>query len=138
MTARTRQTALFEIPFASSMDEGDLALLARRLDLTTHTKLLPSHTSLGFTRLDHASGLFLERGSDEGRWALRARTWDHPAAQSVHEWHVLAASAANQLDPTVTIPERLPASAPEIQQREVGRAQNKRLAKIRRHIVGID
>jgi hypothetical protein len=138
MTATTTETALFEIPFASSMDEGDLAQLARRLDLTTHAKLLPSHTSLAFRRLDHASGLFLERGPDEGRWTLKARTWDHPASQSVHEWHVLAASAANQLDPSVTIPERLPPLAPEILQREVGRAQNKRLAKIRRHMVGID
>jgi hypothetical protein len=138
MTARTTETELFEISFASSMNDVDLALLARRLDLTTHTKRLPSHTSLGFSRLDHASGLFLERGSDEGRWALKARTWDHPASESVHEWHVLAATAASQLDPTVAIPERLPAGASDVETRLVGRAQNKRLTKIRRHLTGID
>jgi hypothetical protein len=137
MTATSTTTALFEVPFASSMADSDLALLVRWLNLATHTKRLPSHTSLGFARLDHASGLFLERGFSEGRWTLSARTWDHPAAESVHQWHVLAAEAASQLDPTVRLPERMAASAPEVQQRQVGRAQNKRLARIRRHLVGV-
>jgi hypothetical protein len=138
MSAASRSTTLFEVPFASAMQDGDLALLARRLDLSTHTPLLPSHDSLGFARLDHSSGLFLERGGAEGHWTLRARTWNHPASQSIHDWHVLAASAANELDSTVLLPERLGTSVPEVRDRVVGRAQNKRLARIRRHMCGLE
>jgi hypothetical protein len=105
---------LFEIPFVTAMSDSDLALLARTLDLSTrmHPKLRPRHNSPGLARLDHYSGLFLNRGVVEGQWMLEARTWGRPAAQSVHEWHVLAAGAAHQLDSTVTLPERLSASSP--------------------------
>jgi hypothetical protein len=121
------------------MSDLDLALLARKLDLWTdaHPKLRPRPDSSGFARLDHYSGLFLERGPTEGQWMLRARTWGHPAAESVHAWHLLAARAAQQLDPTVIPPERLSTSSPPIAHRPVGRAANKRLARIRRRIVGL-
>jgi len=131
--------ALFEVPFASAMSDGDLALLARTLDLWTHMhpKMRPDPNSPGVARLDHFSGLFLKRGSAEGRWILEARTWGHPAAQSVHDWHLLAADAAHQLDPTVAFPERLTVSSPEIPERPLGRVANKRLAWIRRRVVGL-
>src|SRR5581483_6650333 len=95
------------------------------------------HDTPGFARLDHYSGLFLKRGMVEGEWLLEARTWGRPAAQSVHEWHVLAAGAAHQLDPTVTFPERLESSGREIADRPLGRAANKRLARFRRRLVGL-
>jgi hypothetical protein len=132
-------TALFEVSFAGAMSDLDLALLERELDLWTDArpKLRPRSDSPGFVRLDHYSGLFLERGPAEGRWMLRARTWGHPAAESVHAWHLSAARAAQQLDPTVIPPERLSASSPQIVHRPVGRAANKRLARIRRRMVGL-
>jgi hypothetical protein len=132
-------STLFEVPFASAMSELDLALLERALDLSIrmHAKMHPRPDSPGFVRLDHYSGLFLERGAAEGQWMLQARTWGHPAPQSVHEWHVVAAGAAHQLDPTVTLPKRLCASAPETPDRPLGRAANKRLARIRRRMVGL-
>jgi hypothetical protein len=68
---------------------------------------------------------------------LQARTWDEPAPQSVHEWHVLAAQAARQLDPRVTLPERLPDIQPETTDRPLGQAANKRLARLRRRLVGL-
>jgi hypothetical protein len=129
---------LFEVPFASAMGDGDLALLVRSLDLSTHMHPnTPSHNPLGLARLDHSSGLFLRRGGTEGEWLLEARTSGHPAVQSVHEWHVLAAGAAHQLDPAVTFPDRLAVSSPEIPDRQLGRAANKRLARIRRRLVGL-
>jgi len=130
---------LFELPFASTMGDRDLALLARMLDLSMrmHPKTRPRDDTPGFARLDHYSGLFLKRGVIEGDWMLEARTWGHPAAQRVHEWHVLAAGAAHQLDPTVTFPERVHGSSPEIPDRPLGRAANKRLARIRRRLVGL-
>lgn len=130
---------LFEIPFASAMRDGDLALLARTLDLSMrfHPKTSPRHDSPGLGRLDRDSGLFLNRGVDEGQWTLTARTWGHPAAQSVHEWHVLAAGGAHQLDPSVTRPERLTVSRPELPDRPLGRAASKRFARIRRRMVGL-
>jgi hypothetical protein len=107
-------TTLFEVPFESAMSDLDLALLERMLDLSIriHAKIHPRPDSPGFIRLDHYSGLFLERGAAEGQWMRQARTWGHPAPGSVHEWHVLAADAAHQLDPTVTLPERLSACSP--------------------------
>jgi hypothetical protein len=130
---------LFEVPFATAMNEGDLALLARTLDLTTrmHPKMSPRHESPGLARLDHSSGLFLNRGAIEGRWTLEARTWGHPAAHSIHEWHVMAAGAAHQLDPTVILPERLSVRSPEIRDRPVGVAAGKRFARLRRRIAGV-
>jgi hypothetical protein len=132
-------TTLFEVRFATAMTDSDLALLVRTLDLSTriHPKMHPRHERPGLARLDHYSGLFLNRGSAEGQWTLEAKTWGHPAPHSVHEWHVLAAGAAHQLDPTVALPERLNASSPEIPDRPLGRAANRRLAGIRRHMVGL-
>jgi hypothetical protein len=128
---------LFELPFATAMGDRDVALLAGTLDLSADIHPA-SHNSPGVARLDHHSGLFLKRGSTEGQWMLQARTWGHPPPQRVHEWHVLAAGAAHLLDPTVTPPERLAARPSGIPQRPVGRAQNKRLARIRRHLVGLE
>jgi hypothetical protein len=135
--ARTALT-LFEVPFATAMMDDALALLARTLDLTTctHSMMRPRHESPGLVRLDHYSGLFLNRGGTEGQWTLEARTWGRPAAQSVHEWHVLAAGAARQLDPTVPVPERVSAASPETPDYQVGRAANKRFARSRRRITG--
>jgi len=129
---------LFQIPFASAMSDADLALLARMLDLSTHMspKMRPDPTSPGVARLDHYSGLFLKRGPAEGQWVLEAGTWGYPSPQSVHEWHLLAAGAAHQLDPTVTLPGR-PTASPKTPTRPRSRAANKRLARIRRHIVGL-
>jgi hypothetical protein len=136
---------LFEVPFASVMSDCDLALLARMLDLSTRVQptirpggdTAPRHDTPGFARLDHYSGLFLKRGVVEGEWLLDARTWGRPAAQSVHEWHVLAAGAARMLDPAVTFPERLESGAREISDRPLGRAANKRFARVRRRLVGL-
>lgn len=91
------------------MTDGDIARLARTLDLTTHMypKMRPSPNSPGVARLDHFSGLFLERGRADGYWMLEARTWGHPAPRRIHEWQVMAAGAARLLDPTVALPERL-------------------------------
>ncbi len=144
-TTPTRRALLFEVPFASVMSDRDLALLARSLDLSTHAPATtgphqdrpPLRETAGFARLDHFSGLFLRRGLVEGKWLLEGRSWGRPAAQSVHEWHVLAAGAARELDPTVTLPERLTASARMVPDRPVGRAANKRLAGIRRRLVGL-
>lgn len=130
---------LFEIPFVTGMNSRDLALLARTLDLSTrmHPVTRPRHDTPGLARLDHCSGLFLKRGVPEGRWSLEARTWGHPPAQSVHAWHVLAAGAAHQLDPTVPLPKRLHTDPSEPQDRPVGRAANQRLSRIRRRLVGL-
>ncbi len=142
---RQRGEVLFEVRFASVMGDDDLALLARRLDLSTHVQptirsrkgTARRHDTPGFARLDHYSGLFLKRGGAEGEWRLEARTWGRPAAQSVHEWHVLAAGAARELDPTVASPERLDAGTRELSDRPLGRAANKRLARFRRRLVGV-
>ncbi len=130
---------LFEIPFTTAMGNHDLALLVRKLDLSTrvHPVTLPLQETPGPARLDHYSGLFLKRGVVEGEWSLEARTWGHPPAESVHQWHVLAAGAAHQLDPRVPLPERLHADTPEIPDIPVGWASNRRLARIRRRLVGI-
>lgn len=132
-------TTLFEVPFVSAMGNSDLALLTRTLDLSTrmHPKLRPRHDSPGLARLDHHSGLFLMRSVIDGQWMLQARTWGHPSAQSVHGWHVLAAAAARQLDPTVTLLERLQCSPPGIPNRPLGAVANKRLARVRRRLVGL-
>jgi hypothetical protein len=130
---------LFQVPFASAMGDSDLALLARTLDLVTHMqqKMHPDPNGPGVVRLDHFSGLFVKRGATDGEWVLEARTWGQPAPESVHEWNLVAAGAARQLDPAVTLPERLSASSPEIADRPLGRAANKRLARIRRRLVGV-
>ena len=128
---------LFEISFASAMSDLDSALLARTLDLSGPMHPKARREIHGVARLDHYSGLFLDPGAAEGTWTLEARTWGHPAAQTVHEWQVLAAGAAHQLDATVTIPPRLSTGLSEIPDRPLGRAGNKRLARIRRRMVGL-
>ena len=130
---------LFEVPFATAMSNLDLALLARTLDMSTrvHPVTLPRHEAPGLARLDHFSGLFLKRGTVEGEWSLEARTWGHPTAQSVREWHVMATDAAHQLDPKVLLLERLHVDASEIPNLPLGRAANKRLARFRRRLVGL-
>jgi hypothetical protein len=130
---------LFEVPFTSAMRDSDLAVLAHVLDLSTHMypKMRPDPNSPGVARLDHFSGLFLERGADEGQWLLEARTWGNPAPQNVHEWQVLATQAARQLDPRVTLPERLPDLQRATPDRPLGRAANGRLASFRRRLVGL-
>jgi hypothetical protein len=130
---------LFEVPFHSAMSASDLALLARLLDLSTHTyqKMRPDPTSPGVARLDHFSGLFLERGQADGQWVLEARTWGNPAPVSVHGWHLLSADAARQLDPTVGVPPRLPQARVELAGHPVGWVQNRPLAAFRRRLVGL-
>jgi len=132
-------TLLFEVPFTSAMSDSDLAVLAHVLDLSTHMypKMRPDPNSPGVARLDHFSGLFLERGAEKGQWVLEARTWGNPAPQSVHEWEVLVAQAARQLDPRVTLPERLPDSQRATPDRPLGQAANGRLARFRRRLVGL-
>jgi len=130
---------LFEVPFASAMDDADLAVLGRTLDLYRHTytQMRPDPNSPGVVRLDRFSGIFLERGEGEGRWVLEGRTWGTPAPESVHAWHVLAAGVARVLDPDVTIPERLERDGAEIPDRPVGEVFNRPLAAFRRHLVGL-
>ena len=97
------------------MSGADTALLARTLDLVTHMypKLHDNPTSPGVVRLDFCSGLFLKRGQYEGRWILEGRSWGHPSPSIVHEWHLNAAAAAHQLDPTVAVPKRVAFATPE-------------------------
>jgi hypothetical protein len=131
---------LFEVSFASAMSDSDLARLARVLDLSTHMhpKMRPDPTSPGVVRLDHFSGLFLERGETAGQWVLEARTWGNPTPESVHEWHLLAAGAAHQLDPAVPAPERLSRQTRlEVSDPAVGEVLNRPLAAPRRHLVGL-
>jgi hypothetical protein len=128
---------LFEVTFTSAMTDSDLALLARTLDLSTHMvqKMRPDPNSPGVARLDHFSGLFLERGERDGQWLLEARTWGKPASESVHEWNLLAAGAAHQLDPTVEPPERV--ARTDVRIPEVGEVLNRPLAAFRRRLVGL-
>ena len=130
---------MFQVPFMSAMSDGDLAVLHRVLDLSTHMypKMRPDPTSPGVARLDHFSGLFLERGADEAQWMLEGRTWGKPASRTVHEWHLLAAQAARQLDRGVTLPEPMPDTHPSTPDRPLGHAANKRLARLRRRLVGL-
>ena len=132
-------TVLFEVPFRSAMSAEDAAKLHALLDLTTHSeqKMRPDPNSPGVARLDHFSGQFLERGAAEEEWTLEGRTWGKPAPESVHKWHLLAAYAARQLDPRVTLPERLPRPQLEIPDRPLGHAANGRLARLRRRLVGL-
>lgn len=103
-------TILFEVPFTSAMSDHDLSVLAHTLDLWRHMspKMRPDPNSPGVARLDHFSGLFLERGAGDDRWLMQARTWGRPAPQTVERWHMLAAQAARRLDPDVTLPEPAP------------------------------
>jgi hypothetical protein len=130
---------LFEVPFKSAMGEGDLSRLARVSDLSMrmHPPAQARHESPGLARLDHSSGLFLTRGVNEGEWKLQGLTWGSPTAASVHGWHVLAADAAHRLDPTVALPERQPLTGRMIPDVPLGRAANKRFARLRRRLTGL-
>ncbi len=130
---------VFEIRFSSAMSDLDLARLRSVLDLSTHVypKMRPDPNSPGVARLDHHSGLFLERGAGEGQWLLQARTWGRPAPQTVREWQLLAAQAAHELDPRVSLPERSASPQPAVAERPLGQAANKRLARIRRRLAGL-
>ncbi len=130
---------LFEIAFQSAMSDSDVARLARTLDLWTHMhpKMRPDPTSPGVARLDHFSGLFLERGAEDGKWVLEARTWGSPAPESVHEWHMLAAQAARQLNPGVHLPERAQQPPAETPDRLLGHVQNKRVGALGHRLVGL-
>jgi len=94
---------MFSVPFSSTMSDGDVARLARtlNLDMHLHPKLHDSPASPGVVRLDFDSGLFLLRGAEEGRWVLEGRTWGDPLPRTIREWHLSAAAAAHGLDPTV-------------------------------------
>jgi hypothetical protein len=132
-------TTLFQVPFASAMSDRNVALLVRELDLRTHMhpKLRRGPAGPGAVRLDQYSGLFLERGAAESQWILEARTWGDPTPENVHAWHVLATGAARLLDPAVISLDRLTSVSPEYPMRPVGWAVNKRLARIRRRILGL-
>lgn len=101
-------TVIFRVPLRNAMSAADLARLARLLDLSTHMqpKMRPDPTSPGVARLDDYSGLFLERGAEDGCWVLEARTWGRPAAETVRGWQMIATQAARVLDPTVPLPTR--------------------------------
>ncbi|MGH2833940.1 MAG: hypothetical protein ACRDK2_14285 [Solirubrobacteraceae bacterium] len=129
---------LFRVLFTSAMSDADVALLTRELDLTTHMhpKLHNSPVHPGFTRIDFYSGLFLEHGTSEGHWVLEGRTWGNPLSWLVHDWHIRAAAAARELDPTVTVPDRPAAPMPEAPTAPLGRVANKRLTRLPSHILG--
>lgn len=133
---------LFSVAFASPMSDLDIARLVRVLNLDTnlHPKLHNSPTSPGVRRLDFDSGLFLLRGPENGSWLLEGRTWGYPPRELVHEWHLRAAAAAHQLDPTVTVPlqSRAVAPSPDSATPPVGHAANKRLARIGRRLLGLE
>jgi hypothetical protein len=131
---------LFEIPFHSSMDDGEAARLHKALDLVTYLSAKPgvSGGRPGVVPLDLWSGLFLERGEQQGEWQLVARSWGDPPEQLVHEWQVRAALAARELDRTVAVPAIEPRASDETPLRPVGRAANRRLARLRRRLTGLD
>lgn len=130
---------LFEIHFTRSMTDADLDLLRRQLDMTLHTahKLPVDPNSPGVTWLDRFSGLYLEHGAGQDRWVLQARTWGEPPAATVHDWHVCAAQTARLLDPRVRRVERWLHAEPDVAQRPVGGAQNRRVAGVRQRLVGL-
>lgn len=136
-------TVIFQVTFRSAMSDADLVVLAHMLNLSTHMspKMRPDPNSPGVARLDHFSGLFLERSADEGPWMLEGRTWGKPALRTVHEWHLLAAQTAHRLDPDLTLPEPLPDTQPDTHpnaaHRPLGQDANKRLARLRRRWAGL-
>lgn len=104
-----RYRSLFTVPFLSPMTDGDVRRIAAVLDMTMcmRPKLHASPVSPGVLRLDFYSGLFLLRGGGEDEWRFECRTWGHPASETVHGWHLVAADAARLLDPDVPTPARL-------------------------------
>lgn len=130
---------LFQVPFRSEMSDADLARLHKALDLVTYLSAKPgvSGAQPGVVPLDFWSGLFLERGENDGEWQLVARTWGRPPEELVHEWQVQAALAARELDPAVTVPPVQREPLDETRLRPVGRASNRRLARLRRRLTGL-
>jgi hypothetical protein len=130
---------LFQVTFTAAMDGEDLAVLAGALDMPTTLRSGrdASERDLGFARLDHFSGLFLRRGTVEGDYVLQAVTWGHPGREAIHRWHVAAAAAARQLDPSVKAPDRAANTAPPISVGHVGRSSNRRMSRLRRRLVGV-
>ena len=135
-----RQVTLFSVPFKSPMDDADLARLRRVLDLVTYMSPKPgvSGASPGVAQLDFWSGLFLEPGAGADEWVLEGRTWGDPPDSVIHEWHVRAALAARELDPTVQIPPWRSDAVAEHAMIPVGRAANKRLARLGRRLLRLD
>lgn len=127
---------IFSVPFRSEMGVAQSERLVRALQMTScmHPKLYSSPARAGLLRLAQDSGLLLLAGDNEGEWRLEGRTWGEPQPELVHQWHVLAAQAARELDPGVRIPERTP--RPPLEPTfQVGRAANKPLARfVRRHL----
>lgn len=119
------------------MDDADLARLRGALDLVTYISPKPgvSGASQGVAQLDFWSGLFLRGGTGADEWVLEGRTWGDPHESVIHEWHVGAALAARELDPTVQIPPRRLDAVAEHTLIPVGRAANKRLARLGRRLL---
>jgi len=132
-------TVMFEIHFTSAMTGSNLELLRRQLGMTTHVehKLSVDPNSPAVARLDDSSGLFLERGASASQWLLQARTWGSPPPPTVHEWRVRTAQLVHQLDPGTALPERVPSTQLEMPLRPVGRAANRRLARVRRRFAAM-
>jgi hypothetical protein len=122
------------------MGYAEAERLSRVLSMTMcmHPKLHNSPAALGVVSLDSRSGLFLARGEDEGEWVLECRTWGDPPTELVRHWHVLAAEAAHELDPAVSLPRYLAAPVPDGPVRHVGRAENKRYARFARRHMGLE
>ncbi|MDQ2894115.1 MAG: hypothetical protein M3Y09_00455 [Actinomycetota bacterium] len=122
------------------MSDADLARLAGTLGLTTHMQTKPGvgQISPGLVRLDFHSGLFLLRGASEDEWILEGRTWGEPVRSTVHDWHIRAALAARQLDPTVKLPPRQSVAPLDTRTRPVGRAATRRLARLGRRLLELD
>jgi hypothetical protein len=59
------------------------------------------------------------------------------AAAPAPPWHLLAAQAAHQLDPGVALPEPMLDTHTATPDRPLGQAANKRLARLRRRLVGL-
>lgn len=129
---------LFTVAFTSAMSDQDAASLSRTLDMATHLhpKLHDSPASPGVVRLDFDSGLFLQRGPAAGRWVLEGRTWGHPPASTVREWHLRAAAAARRLDPAVTVPLHTTSALPAAPRSasSQGHAEDRLLVRIARHV----
>jgi hypothetical protein len=85
---------MFTVPFETAVSDSDIHRPTRVLGMSTHLhpQTHSSPASAGVARLDFFSGLFLRRSEGPGEWRLEGRTWDAPAPESVHDWHVVAAT----------------------------------------------
>lgn len=137
--AHPRRT-LFSVPLRTRMTDADLARLHHSLDLAIYITPKPgvSGAEPGVVPLDFWSGLFLERGASEDEWILEGRTWGNPPDGVVHQWHVGAALVARELDPTVEIPPHPAVATHNVASVQVGRAANKRLARLGRRLLGLE